>query len=215
MNASGHVVGDYVETRPNPYKQRAFLYIGGHFVTFAYPAANVFATSAWGINAAGHIVGNYSSTLPGVGGPYLYINGLWAPLGYPSAMETHALGINDNGQIVGQWRDTPGQYTHGYLLKDGTYTSIDFPNSMFTSAFGINNSGHIVGHYIDKNTHQTHGYTLKNGVYTSFDFPTGVGSTEPRAINDKGQIVASYYKDGRHGFLYDPIGNTFTTIDAP
>jgi probable HAF family extracellular repeat protein len=40
--------------------------------------------------------------------------------------------------------------------------------------------------------------------------------TAASGINDNGQIVGSYFKDGRdHGFLYNPSGGTYVTLDVP
>jgi hypothetical protein len=56
--------------------------------------------------------GRYVTISAGGGGKgFLYINGLYATIDYPSARQTNALGINDGGQIVGT--SIPDRSTRG------------------------------------------------------------------------------------------------------
>jgi probable HAF family extracellular repeat protein len=223
INASDHIVGSYREKDPS--KRRGFFYVNGLYATIDHPSA-YYETAVLGINAAGHIVGDYypASTKMAVSAGsrglapihgFLYINGLYATIDYPSAPETTAMAINDDGQIVGIYAaDERG--VHGFLLSGGTYAAIDYPLATNTYATGINNDGLIVGTYADS-THYNHGflYNPNGGTYTTIDYPLAE-YTNAWGINDHGQIVGSYNKASRsHGFLYNPNGGTYTTLDAP
>jgi hypothetical protein len=66
---------------------------------------------------------------------------------------------------------------------------VPFPGSTVTNVSGINDSNTIVGYYANADTIE-HGYfgTLA-GSYTSFDYGGTALGTEPRSINNAGNIV--------------------------
>ena len=79
---------------------------------------------------------------------------------------------------------------------------------------GINDGGQIVGYYVDSSRH-IHGYLLSNGTYAAINYPLAT-DTFAMGLKDDGQIVGGYNKAGQtHGFLYNPNGGTYTTLDAP
>ena len=180
------------------------------------------ATSAIGINAAGQIVGYYGDA-SGTHG-FLLSGGMYTPLDDPSAAnQTMASGINDVGQIVGSFQHSSGT-THSFLYNPngGTYTSVDAV-APDTEALGINDAGQIVGDYRD-NTGAIHGFLLINGLHATIDDPLANPlSLGPNAftiasgINNAGLVVGSFGILGtaNHGFLYNPNGGTFTTLDDP
>jgi probable HAF family extracellular repeat protein len=111
------------------------------------------------------------------------------------------------------------------VLEDRTvpsylFQTIDPPSAgqaFFQGSFatGINSSGEIVGSYTDANQ-VTHGYLLSGGQYTTLDDPNAGGTTTARGINDRGQIVGTYFGNlgtGLHGFVLDH--GQYTTIDDP
>jgi probable HAF family extracellular repeat protein len=110
----------------------------------------------------------------------------------------------------------------------GDYITLDDPRAaagLGTVASGIDDAGQIVGFYYDFSAHP-HGFLYCGGVYTTLDDPlAGNGAafggaaqgTYATGINAAGQIVG-YYLDSNgieHGFLYNPNGATYTTLDDP
>jgi probable HAF family extracellular repeat protein len=150
---------------------------------------------------------------------FLESGGTYTTLDDPSATQgTVARGINDAGQIVGFYTNATGQ--HGFLLSGGTYTTLDDPlATLGTVATGINASGQIVGWY--SNASGTHGFLYFDGLYAPIDDPlaahVATAGTFASGINASGQIVGSYVDatGGNHGFLYNPNGGTYTTLDDP
>ncbi len=109
-----------------------------------------------------------------------------------------------------------------------TFQTIDAPfaGAANSGAAGINNNGQIVGFYYDSSSE--HGFLYDHGTFTSIDDPSSLpppgsssgGFTDTRAygINDAGQIVGHYYDyggTGRHGFIRDPSGSSWTTLGYP
>jgi hypothetical protein len=76
----------------------------------------------------------------------------------------------------------------------------------------INASGQIVGDYYDGGEH---GFLYSGGVYTTIDV-SGSVDTEPRSINDSGQIGGLYQDSNRiqHGFLATPDTTAPAMLDA-
>ena len=71
----------------------------------------------------------------------------------------------------------------------GTWVAaVPVQNSTFMVVFGINNNNIVTGFYDDSSGHQ-HGFVgpFDGSAYTSFD--DSGGTTEPRALNNKGLIV--------------------------
>jgi probable HAF family extracellular repeat protein len=169
-----------------------------------------------GINNSGQIVGWYQDQTNGLVRGFLFSDGTYTWIDYPTALTgTAATGINDCGQIVGWYYDNMYGTTHSFLFSDGTYTTIDPPAALSrTDATGINNYGQIVGWYFDETYGLVHGFLFSDGTYTTIDYP-GALWTMPQAINDSGQIVGGYYDTNglTHGFLFSD--GTYTTIDCP
>ena len=72
-----------------------------------------------------------------------------------------------------------------------------------TTVFGINNHGVIAGSYVDANGVEHGFFGPLNGTYTTFDLGGTATGTEPRALNDGGDIT---------GFGADPsftVGTEF------
>lgn len=76
----------------------------------------------------------------------------------------------------------------------------------------INASGQIVGDYYDGGEH---GFLYSGGVYTTIDV-SGSVDTEPRSINDSGQIGGLYQDSNhiQHGFLATPDTTAPAMLDA-
>ena len=120
------------------------------------------------------------------------------------------LGINNLGQIVGDYDF--GQY--GFLYTRGNYSTFDVPGAIGTEPSAINDWGQIVGYYCCDSGGGAHGFLDTNRKFTNIDVPGTVGSTFPTGINDRDQIVGSFFNtSGEHAFL-DTRG-VFTIIDVP
>jgi probable HAF family extracellular repeat protein len=187
-----------------------------------YP--NAMATAAIGINNHGHMVGFFVDDMGKTHG-FLYIHPDYIPIDFPAQDTTFtaAYGINDSGQIVGNYFDGE-DISHGYIRDNGFFTRIDLPDSFesfLSTAKGINNSGQIVGLFA-KTDFIIHGYLLNNDMVTQIDYPEADSDTfepgegaPPIGINDFGNIVGQFLKNGVfHGYLRTPQGG-FTPIDVP
>jgi hypothetical protein len=91
-----------------------------------------------------------------------------------------------------------------------------------TEAEGINNQGEVVGSWVGTDPSfssiaLSHGFIYTNSVYYYFDEPNAVGGTFAQGVNDS-DVIVGYYLDGNglaHGFEYNQLTQTFTTINVP
>jgi probable HAF family extracellular repeat protein len=108
LNNSDQVVGAFSGVH-------GYLYDHGTFHQIDVPGAA--ATGCGGINNEGHIVGGYS--LPGsdIQGGFLYKDGAFIPIDFPSqdVIATFLNGINDAGAIVGTVRQKDSQAPNGVV----------------------------------------------------------------------------------------------------
>jgi probable HAF family extracellular repeat protein len=138
-------------------------------------------------------------------------------LNVPNSESTSGLGVNDLGQIVGTFFS--GKRI-GFIYDDSgfQFPSNPFPNpSNWTVFHDINNVGQIVG-YIEvfhSGPSDFHGVLIDRSTLTwsFFDYP-GAVQTVASGINDRGQIVGTYF-DGTqgHGFIRDR--DVFSSFDVP
>jgi probable HAF family extracellular repeat protein len=213
-NVSGSVVGDTL-TVASDNNGGTDIYWSPPVPTYTYtplddPLAvhGAFGTFAQGINDLGQIVGYYADSSGQHG--FLYGNGTWTTLNYPSGNATGAQGINDLGQIVGYY--DANSAAHGFLYSNGTWTTLNYPSGNATDAQGINDLGQIVGYYGANGA--AHGFLYSNGAWTTLDDPSANGFTVASGINDSGQIVGYYASNElMHGFLYS--NGTWTTLSDP
>src|SRR5262249_4242113 len=176
--------------------------------------STTYWTTATGINASGHIVGDYSG--PSRGSGFLYINGFYGTIDYPSAsaVQTIGMGINGRGQVVGWYVEKGSNFLRGFLLSGGTYANIDYPSANQTIPWGINDNGQIVGSYGNSSGAGGFLYDSNSGNYTTLNLPWPIGLAG--GINNNGQIVGGYQDgSGGHGFLYDPNSGPYLTLDFP
>ncbi len=153
-----------------------------------------------------------------------HVAGAWAILkqAFPSATVPQALSaLKSTGHPI---RDPRNGLTQCRIRifqalnrPPAEFVRIDMPDAVFTNALALNNCGDtIVGQFsTDGTLDNTHAYRLFDGIFVTIDFP-GSSYTEPRGINDSGQIVG-FFREATpgpsHGFLLS--GGTFTRIDKP
>lgn len=149
-----------------------------------------------GINAGGRIVG-FSSSAGGRPAGFLYGDGSVVPLDiFPNA-------INNSGQVIGQGIGQAGSQ----LYADGAATPLDIPAGTFAQApVAFNDQGQMVGvttisygPAIGGSPYgalgQDSAYLYAQGTVTYLGFLPGYNRSDPRAINNQGQIVgvATYF----------------------
>jgi probable HAF family extracellular repeat protein len=165
INPRGDIVGQYSLVTDPPNTRHGFLSHAGTFTTIKFPDINTTFTNILGINPRRDMVGRYclafAPCMPSAGNARGFLRSMqggFATIDVPGALETHAWKINAHGQIVGNYQDSSGTF-HVYLRRQGAFTSIDFPHAVRTIALGINTRGHIVGLYEDTSGN-THGFLL-------------------------------------------------------
>jgi probable HAF family extracellular repeat protein len=124
-----------------------------------------------------------------------------------------AYGINDKGQVVGEYRlsdNWPRAFVTG---SNGTgVTSIGTLGSKYSDGFGVGSTGIVVGDF-GNNFDFWHAMITDAGGKNPRDLsaevklPNGGFLTSAYGINDKGQVVASDYYNGR-AYLLTPIGES-------
>jgi uncharacterized membrane protein len=124
--------------------------------------------------------------------------------------QSRALGINLSGQITGVFLDVEVGIYRGYLREpDGTIITFN-ASSLGTTPTAINSKGEITGYAGND------GFLRQpDGSIELFDAPNST-STQPTAIDRKGQIVGSYLdaSGANHGFLRRKNGS-LVTLDVP
>ncbi|MGB7076596.1 MAG: hypothetical protein WBD53_05355 [Xanthobacteraceae bacterium] len=207
---------------------QGFLYNNGVYTTLNDPSSGAVSTEAFAINNSGEVVGIYTDA-NGANHGFVYENGNYTTLDAPSAGTgtregTIPFAVNNAGQIVGAEVEANGSIS-GFLYSNGAYTALNDPSAGTgagegTIAFAINNVGQVVGTYIDASGNE-HGFVYSNGTFTTLDDPAAAtgsslfsnndGGTDPKAINDNGEVVGTYEdaSGNEHGFVYD--NGTYTT----
>jgi uncharacterized membrane protein len=193
INNAGQIVGVYSGGH-------GFLDSGGVFTPIDAPFLFATSTSAVAINNKQQIVGTWVQTSFTHG--FLDDGGAISSLDYPVAgNETFPTGINDSGGIVGNY-DTYHLGNGGaFVASGGVFVNFVAPFPGLVSLSGINNAGDIVG------TVGVNSFLYTRGTFSLIDVPFASASfTLANGINDLGQIVGTYFADGReHGFLAMPV----------
>jgi uncharacterized membrane protein len=139
----------------------------------------------------------------------------------PGALQTTPFSVNNAGIMVGWYEDTGGNY-QGYILDGNHLTTVDHPNSTFTTCSGVSQNGKIgvvgvTGFYTNSSGNGV-GFLYRKGKFTDIPGPAGAMDSYADAINDKGEIVGTYYGSNKvaHGFFLKGIKSTkYTTLDVP
>ena len=134
----------------------------------------------------------------------LWQGGLVTSLGSPGADYNASEAINDSGQVLARART--GTETTWYLVEAGTWTELPALGGNFNWADDINNAGQIIGTSRDAvGQIRVVRWEKAAGGITITPLPgfEGVlGSIDPHAINDRGEIVGSWSDGPIHAFLW-------------
>ena len=136
------------------------------------------------MNAAGQVAG-YSATASGGEDAVLWTNGEITDLG-----PGQVIALNGRGEVLVQVSPVSGP-AYTFLWDDGT--KIDLPAG--ASANDVNDQGQVVGTYTPAGATTQDGYVWQHGTLTD------LGTEDPVAINDRGQILALTDDNG----LYDSV----------
>jgi hypothetical protein len=131
INNWGNIVGSYnTSTATNGFKR----FSDGGTIKLGFPgASSTFPTS---INDHGMIVGSYfvgsgGGQLPQNG--FVYSQGNWATLNYPSSLFTDLVGVSNNGVIVGNATD----FGLAFRYENGQFKTMVGPNGVGMTVTGI------------------------------------------------------------------------------
>jgi hypothetical protein len=232
INASGTIVGDYVDS--NDYLYHGFLRSPtGTITKFDVPGSTSDGEGAGGtmpiaINASGDVTGTYIGQDSGYHGFLRKANGTFVSFDPPDAKVeggyantdqyagTIAFAINDAGVIAGTYVDG-NLVRHGFVrAANGTFSEFDAPGagSMMTpysspygllegtGAVAIDPAGDVAGMYLDTNLAYHAFIRYTNGEISTFDAP-GANTT---ALHGTG-LVSGTYVDANfvaHGFVLTP-----------
>ena len=244
INNSDLIAGFYGSGQAKDPNTGFLLTLPNNFMPENFPPPSM-QTQMTGLNDNGTFVGYNYFTNGGMsvdnqfgfylkGGVFHPVNNPNTPTSPPSGIliENQLLGVTNNDLAVGFYNsvgmDATGNHpvSHGYTYNIATNTfsaNIDDPNASLTNggtvAAAINNSGEIVGFYKDSSG-ETHGFLDIGGSFTTVDGPgvTSTGQTQLLGLNDQGLAVGFYQvnaNDILHGFVFDSVHDTFTTVDPP
>jgi probable HAF family extracellular repeat protein len=136
-----------------------------------------------------------------------------------TAIETDTYGVNASGAIAGDYVDSK-TVQHAMILKGAKLTTIDdkncssSPGSTGIALYGINSAGSAVGWCTSTKTGLPIGLLYTKGKLSEFSVPKAT-ETEATGINDKGDIVGTFFdaNGAQHGFLLH--AKKYTQLDAP
>jgi probable HAF family extracellular repeat protein len=125
-------------------------------------------------------------------------------------------GINNNGEIVGTYVPESGGFEQGFIDSMESIRILDPINAQYAWAMSVSNSGNITGWGSESSG--LFAYSYIHGSFQTINVP-GAANTLPTGINDRGQIVGTFFTPGDpenqipHGFIY---GNgRFSALSAP
>ena len=207
INNNGLIVGES-HTIGNTEKH-AFLYSGGSMQDLGTLGGSISGAS--GINAGGQIVGtSRTNDVTGIYHAFLWQNGTMQDLGTLGGSYSDALGISDTGVVVGS-AQTSGSQWRAFRWQDGVMEDLGTLGGTGSGAYGINSIGQVVGWSYTSGNSAQHAFLYSGGtMYDLTNLVVNLGGwilTDPRAINDKGQIVGNGWnpQGQNRGFLLNPL----------
>ena len=192
--------------------------------------AAVVALAAFAIGA---IAASAEPPPPGASGivhGFLAKDGFFRTIDHPDAATiprtpdditgTDTQGINDRGEIVGVYEGRDRVFRHFVRDRKGRFTIIDDPpgtsgDRLDYETTDINNRGEITGFYNDEQGNTTTGFLrTRKGRFVDINVP-GSQLTAAFKVNDRRQVVGSYFDaaGASHGFLWND--GDYETIDVP
>jgi probable HAF family extracellular repeat protein len=187
INDANQVVGIYYDWVGLPH---GFLYFRGNFMPVDFPGA--VDTYPRSINNRGDIVGMYDVTQPVTHG-FVLQNGQYRTLDSPFGLQADITGINDRRELVGIAWDDPflGPYQAFSYNRNGFAQLPRFlDDSVREYPRTVNNLGQYGGSYFNDSSSIWHG---SGGYVTIHGYPYIVYGNGVFGMNDKGQIVGSYF----------------------
>jgi probable HAF family extracellular repeat protein len=140
VNDLGDIVGVFTRNGSNV----GFLLHQGKLTIISFPGATngTFPSS---INNQGVIVGSYSTLeqRDGTHG-FMWKNGAFTNIEFPSAVATFPVKISNNGDVVGTYIDS-AQFEHGFSFDKGRYSTLDRPGFADTRLTAVNSFDNILG----------------------------------------------------------------------
>jgi uncharacterized membrane protein len=137
----------------------------GHYVTGAFPGANVINTFYVYMNNRGDLVGSFETgTVAHEHGFLRTPDGKWTQIDFPGSLQTEVFQIDDNGEMLGRYMDQDG-IDHGFFLKNNRFQSFDFVGGKYPSTYiwTQNHKGFTVGYGFDGNPYgpPTQGFVVR------------------------------------------------------
>lgn len=178
------------------------------------PFAASRSTYAYGITDHGVIAG-FRSTGPSSWTGFLLYQGVFTDYSAQSGWTTLIYGINNRGDFVGVARN--GQSSYGFINSNGVATKIQCPPNYSTYLIeprGIAADGTVVGFCYAQG--DVVGFIRGPAGRYKIIRINGSQNTRVLGINSLAhKIVGGYYgyTSGSHGFVYDYITDTTTTVD--
>jgi probable HAF family extracellular repeat protein len=204
INNAGVIVGYYGD---GSHAQGFIRTPDGKFTQQDFPSPPAFESGLTDINNRGDIVGGYDTGDVATSINYVLQHGRYtvmpdAPGSAP--LLTFASGINDLGWLTGYFQDTAGN-DHGFLFINGVYRIVDDPrpSNVNTLLYKTNDVGIAVG------ISDIGSFVLdtRTNTFSTLSCPGGFYG-EPRAINNRGQIVGACRTEANgpfHGFIATPV----------
>ena len=191
LNNRGDVVGLAYNVSGAP---RAFRYRDATMVSLGTLGGDF--SDAQAVNDKGDIVG-VSTLGGGAQRAFIYRNGLMSDLGTLGGSHSAAFGINEARQIVGCSTVDGDSAQSAFIHQQGAMSPLPSLGGNDGCAYGINRSGQAVGYSTPPGSFDTRAvlWTGAGIVDLNTRLDPKVASQwvllEARAINDKGQIVAT------------------------
>jgi probable HAF family extracellular repeat protein len=233
VNSFGQVVADSDDASNNSYGF-VFNSAGSTFADIQDSNADYSGsgrgTNAYGINSSGDVSGSYIDSSGNVHGFVYNPNSgpSYTTIEVPGASGTVVDGINDSNTVAGVYFTNSGNYVFSENSSGSGFSSALLPDQNGDFVWAINNSSEVVGDYTDANNN-SNAFVFENGTLTALVAPSAFYATSPpapnasptgtdaMAINNLGEVAGDYVdaQGNTHGFIYNPVGNSWTTIDDP
>lgn len=173
---------------------RAFRYRDSTMVSLGTLGGDF--SDAQAVNDKGDIVG-VSTLAGGAQRAFVYRNGLMSDLGTLGGSHSAAFGLNEARQIVGCSTVDGDSFQSAFIHQAGTMNGLSSLGGNDSCAYGINRSGQVVGYSTLPDAHDARAVLWVGAAIVDLNtrLDPKVASqwvlTEARAINDKGQIIAT------------------------